>query len=443
MIDSNTCEQLRQQGYYVEEEPRQDAASPFPTRQFAAAILAKRRLVLFAGVAGLVLGTALGLLRHKKYTATLQVMPPDAAALSTTSTLAALSGNPLAGGLGGGGGLLSSRTPGSTVLGVLGSPAVQDALVERFHLTNVFGLDYPQDARARLLGMTDLDEDKKSGILSVAVTYRDPALARDIANGYIVVLDKVLSDVNTSTAHRERVFLEERLGSLKTEVSSLEYQLSAFSTSTGTLNPQAQGQALIEVVSKVQSELGLARADLSSLRAVYTDNNARVQAARARLASLEGQLAGLGGAAAATVTPVRAIASGFDEQDSGTATHSTQALPTIRQLPNLGVTYANLTQRLTAEQAVYATLTRQYELARVEEAKEIPSVKVLSPAQLPSKPSSPTVLFTALTSCFAFTATCFVLVALWALVRFAPAAMPFKTFLQAVTPSAAAATATR
>jgi uncharacterized protein involved in exopolysaccharide biosynthesis len=361
------------------------AQSSIALAEILAGLLTRRRGILTGTVIGLILSGAYAFLYAKTYTASALLMPPDSQSLTTTSTLAALNGAVLPAGLGGAGGLLNARTPGETVIGILGSRSVQDALIDRFHLQEVYRTTRQTDTRKRLSALSEIAEDKKSGLLHISITDKDPARARDMANEYVTELNHVLADLNSSTAHRERVFLEERLKSLRSEIDQMAEELSKFSSKTGTLNPTVQGQALVESVTRSQLERGTAQAELSSLRAQYSDENVRVKAAQARVSALTAQLAQSG-----------AAPNSHSPQGGGAG------LPTLRELPVVTVTYSNISQRLLAEQGVYTLLTRQYEVARVEEAKQIPSVKLLDAAALPDKPSGLNPFLMTLLGTFAF-----------------------------------------
>lgn len=135
---------------------------------------------------------------------------------------------------------------------------------------------------------------------------------------------------------------------------------------------------MVEAAANLQGQLIAAEASLSGLQQIYTPNNVRVRAAQARVAELRSQLEKLGGKAGG-----EAIAGGDP------ASNSDALYPSIRKLPILGVTYANLFRETKIQEAVFEALTQQYEMAKVQEAKETPSVKVLDPAQVPERKSSP------------------------------------------------------
>jgi uncharacterized protein involved in exopolysaccharide biosynthesis len=180
--------------------------------------------------------------------------------------------------------------------------------------------------------------------------------------------------LSTSSARREREFLEQRLKSIKSDLDASSVALSQFSSRNATLNPQGQGLALFDSATRLQGELITAQSGLSGLKAMYSDDNVRVREAQARIDELQSQLRKMGSIA---------------ENTDGADLKSDQGYPSIRQLPILGVTYADLYRKVSMQESIYETLTRQYELARVEEAKEIPPIKVLDEPQVPERKSSP------------------------------------------------------
>ena len=339
------------------------------------AIVQRRRFLLTVTGIGLLAAIGISLLLPNNYTATAQLMPPDLQSLSSPSMLAALGGaGSIASGLGGGGGLMNSRTPGQTAIGILSSRSALDDLVNRFDLRKIYHSKYYVDARKTLAARTKMDEDKRAGILTISVTDRDRYRARDLTQAYIEELNKLLIAGNTSAAHLERTFLEERLKSLKSDLDATSNKLSQFSSRNATLNPQSQGVAMIEAAGRLQGELITAQSELYALRAQYSGDNVRVRAAEARIEELKSQLRKMGG---------------IGEKDDGADLKPDQLYPSLRELPILGATYADLYRQMVMQEAIYETLTRQYELSRVQEAKEIPTIKVLDKPELPEKKSSP------------------------------------------------------
>ena len=310
-----------------------------------------------------------------KYTSTAQLMPPDQQALSTPSMLGALTGvtgSSIAPSLAGG--LMNAKSPAGTFIGILDSQTAQDDIINRFDLRSVYHRKFYVDTRKILTERTTIVEDKQSGIVKIAVADRDRYRARDIAQAYVQELDKLVSKVSTSSARRERIFLEGRLQSIKGDLDASSRAFSQFSSHNATMDPEKQGEATIEAAGKLQGELIAAESELSGLKAQYTDDNMRVREVRGRMNELQSQLRKMSGAG---------------DNANGADLTADQLLPSVRKLPLLGFTYYELYRKVTMQETLYETLTKQYELAKVEEAKEIPSVKVLDEPQVPEKKSFP------------------------------------------------------
>ena len=229
-----------------------------------------------------------------------------------------------------------------------------------------------EDARERLAQHTSISEDRKSGIITIGVTDHDPKRAAAMAQAYVVELDRLVSQVSTSSARRERIFLGERLQDVKADLDSAAKNFSEFASKNTAIDIPAQGKAMVEAAATLQGQLIAAGSELSGLQQIYTANNVRVRSLQARVNELHQQLDKLGGT-----------------DMSGGAKGDNSLYPSIRKLPILGVTYADLFRQTKIQETVYELLTQQYELAKVEEAKEIPSVKVLDTALVPTKKSFP------------------------------------------------------
>jgi len=334
-----------------------------------------RRFLARSAAAGLAVAAGVAFLIPPRYESTTQVMPPDAQSTAGLALAARLAGQD-AGALGGlAGDLLGMKSTGALFVGVLRSRTVEDRIIARFALRKVYGAKLEKDAREKLEARTSIGEDRKSGIISVTAADRDPQRAAAIAGAYIDALDAMMAELTTSSAHRERVFLEERLAGAKGDLEGAEKEFSQFASRNATVDITAQGKAMVEGAAALEGQMIAAQSELESLRQIYTDDNVRVRSTQARIRELRRELGRLGGQA-------ESDAPGGDERASG-------AYPTLRQLPLLGVAYADLYRRLKLEEAVFETLTEEYELAKVQEAKEIPTVKVLDAAEVPEKRSFP------------------------------------------------------
>jgi len=258
------------------------------------------------------------------------------------------------------------------------------------------------DARRRLDENTSISEDRKSGIISISVTDHNPQRAAALANAYVDELNSLAAELSTSSAHRERVFLEERLKVAKRDLDEAANQLAQFSSKNNTLDIQTEGKAMLDAAGTIAGELIAAQSQLEGLRQIYTDNNSRVRSLNARVAELRRQLEKLGGTQNDARKDSTALSSakgqvtdpspghGADPSaDQPAAQSGALPYPTIRSLPLLGAKYADYYRRAKIQETVFELLTQQYELAKVQEAKETPSVKVLDPGAVPEKKSFP------------------------------------------------------
>jgi len=340
----------------------------------------KRRLLLRVLVCSFALGVAVALLIPKRYEAVERLMPPDSGSGTGQAILAAMiggrTGSGPVGGLGAlAGDLLGIKNSGALFVGILGSRTVQDRLIEQFGLMQLYETKKIEDAREVLAKHTNLSEERKSGIITIVVTDHDAHRSAAMAQAYVNELDRLVAQVSTSSAHRERMFLEERLKAVKVELDHASHDFSEFASKNTAIDIPSQGKAMVEAAATLQGEMIAAESQLRGLQAIYTDQNVRVRALQARVAELRAQLGKLGGSS----------------NDAGTSEvrNDPSYYPPIRQIPLLGVTYFNLYRQAKIEETVYELLTQQYELAKVQEAKETPSVKVLDVAVVPTKKSFP------------------------------------------------------
>ena len=276
------------------------------------------------------------------------------------------------------GDMLNLDSSAEVVVGILHSRSVEDEIIDKFDLRRVYWRKRYSawSAQTNLEKRSDISEDRKSGIITITITDDDRWRASEIAQCYIDALNRRVALLTTTAAHRERVFLEGRLSDVKQELDSSSMQLSQFSSKNRTMDLQTQGHAMLEAGANLQGQLIAAEADLRSLQQLYTPDNPRVRGATARVNDLRAHLNGLIGA------PPAAGKSGLPP-DSG------ELSPSLTELPLLGNTYADLYRRTRILEATYEALSQEYEVAKVEEAKEIPSIKVLDAPVIPEKKSWP------------------------------------------------------
>jgi capsule polysaccharide export protein KpsE/RkpR len=355
----------------------------------------RRHLLARVTAISLAISLAIALLIPKQYKSTATIMPPDEQG-SRAMMLAALTSR--AGSLGALGGLASSLMGGhsSTALfeDLLRSGTVSDHLVTRFNLQHVYHKRYRVDAAKHLAHQTKIAEDKKSGVITITVEDTSRIRARDLTQAYLDELNKLVTRTNTSAAHRERVFIEQRLHSVKADLEQAELDLSHFSSKSNAIDIKEQTRAMVDAGARLQAQILVEQSGLQSLRQIYGDGNYRVRQAEARIASLKKQLAAMAGS---STPPEDAI----DSPETGSSSGNNGELyPPLRQMPRLAVPYADLYRRVRVEEAMFEFLNQQYEMARIEEAKDIPTVSVIDAPGIPEKKSFPHRLLIALVLTF-------------------------------------------
>jgi uncharacterized protein involved in exopolysaccharide biosynthesis len=348
-----------------------------------------RRLLARIVLYGLLASTLIAFLIPTRYESMARLMPPD----SSQSGGLAMAAAALSGGAGGLGGIASEmlgmKSTSDIFVGILTSRTVQDKLIQQFDLKKLYGDRRMEDARKDLAEHTGISVDRKSQIITITVVDHDPKRAAAIGQAYVEELNRLVAELSTSSARRERIFLEERLQAVNKDLESAEKEFSQFASKNSAIDIKEQGKAMVEAGATLQGHLIAAESELEGLRQMYTDNNVRVRSVRARIDELKHQLEKIGGKG--------------EDASAPSGQQQASLYPSIRRLPLLGVTYADLYRRTKVQEAVFETLTKEYELAKVQEVKEIPVVKVLDSPSIPDKKSfPPRLLIMLLGTAFAF-----------------------------------------
>jgi capsule polysaccharide export protein KpsE/RkpR len=337
-------------------------------------IWGQRRFVLRVTVYSLVFSFLSSFLISKEYDSTTRLMPPDSDSGSGMAMMAALAGKASIGLSSVAGDLLGLKSSGALFTDILRSRTVADRLIDRFDLRKVYRDRYWEQAQMDLGSHTSISEDRKSGVISITVRDHDPNRAAQMAQAYVEELDRLVAQVSTSSARRERIFIEQRLQTVKQELDAASQQFSQYASKNSTIDITAQAKATVDAAAKLEGELIATQSELDGLEQIYTKNNVRVRSLQARVDELRRQLHVIGG----------------DPSDPAfNGTGNTGEFPSIRQLPLLGVKWADLYRETKIQETVYELLTQQFELAKIQEAKEVPVVKILDPANVPERKSFP------------------------------------------------------
>jgi capsule polysaccharide export protein KpsE/RkpR len=387
----------------IEERLGHDPLSHAPVRrpwvENASLFWDHRRIFLRAAIVVFVLSIIVTLTMPSEYVSTLKMMPPEQGG-NGTALLAALVGKATGGsGLAGlAGSLLGGKNNGELFVALLRSGTISGRLIDKFDLQREYHKRYRLETAKQLARLTKITEDTKSGVITVVVTAKTRERARDLAQGYLDELNDLVTRVNTSSAHREREFIERRLNTVQTELQNAQVALSQFSSKNTTIDIKEQTKATVEAGAKLEGQLIAGETELDSLRQIYGNENVRVRAAEARIGILRRELQRANGQGAQNLDEV------------GDASHP---YPALRQLPQLGVQWANLYRNVRIHETVFDLLSEEYEMARIEEAKSIPTIGVIDFPGYPERRTGPHRTLIVLIS----TAFSFVLTAVFLLMR--------------------------
>lgn len=341
-----------------------------------ALLWSKRRYLARAAGIALLLSTLIVMLMPNQYQSATRIMPPEQSS-GGAAMLAALVGRGQ--GMGGvsslAGGLFGGRSNGALFVDLLRSGTISGHLIDRFQLQHVYGKRYVEDTAKELARKTSISEDAKSGVITIAVEDTERTRARDLAQAYVDELNALVARVNTSSARREREFIEQRLQAVGLELQQAQLEMSEFSTKNAAIDIKEQTRAMVDADARLQGQLVAGESDLDSLEQIYGSQNARVRAAEARVGVLRRELSREGDGSASS--------------SSNKVGDSNLPYPALRQLPALAVPWTNLYRRVRIDETVYEMLSAQHETVRIEEAKSIPIVSVIDPAGRPEKKSSP------------------------------------------------------
>ena len=346
---------------------------------------ANRQIVVRTSALALVLGAVIALVLPNQYESSARILPPEQAT-GSAAMLAALTGKGSAmnGVASLANGLLGGHGNVELFISLLRSGTVGGHLIDRFQLQHVYGNRYVEDTAKRLAHNTTISDDPKSGVITIVVEDTDRGRARDMAQAYVDELNALVVRVNTSSARREREFIEQRLQTVGRDLQQAQVEMSEFSTKNAAIDIKEQTRAMVDSGARLQGQLIASESELDSLQQIYGDQNVRVRAAEARVSTLRREL--------------ERESDGKGLQPSNQTSEETQPYPALRQLPALAVPWENLYRRVRIQETVYEMLSAQYETARIEEAKSVPTVSVIDPPGWPERKSSPHRLIIALAS---------------------------------------------
>ena len=332
----------------------------------------RKRWRIIAGIFGIFVVTAaiISLLMTPIYQAKATLMPVESSGGRLSGALQNLSSLPFVGGMVPGIGGASA----TKLVAVLKSRTLAEDVIHALNLTRIFFKDKKdkppslEDAVESLTDITKIADDKKGGVISISVEYKDPKIAADIANHYTTVLQKFINENTLSMAKRNRIFIEDQLEKVKRELKEAEEAMKSFQTDKKIVAIDAQTEAAIRVLADLKAQITAREVQMGVMKQFSTAANPDVLRIKDELRELRKQL-----------TMV----------ESKRGNPETMALPSLSESPALGLQYIRLKRESLIQEKVFELLTQQYEMARIEEAKEDITFQVIDRAIPPEKRIKP------------------------------------------------------
>jgi uncharacterized protein involved in exopolysaccharide biosynthesis len=327
-------------------------------------VLAKhKRTVLGVPVVAAILAAAYSLFLPNIYTGATRILPPQQSASAASALLNQLGG--ALGGLGGlAGGALGARSPNDLYVGMLKSRTVADNLIARFDLNKVYKEELQSSTRLALQGNTSIAAGR-DGIIAIEVEDKDPKRAAELANAYVDELMKLTKVLAVTEASQRRLFFERQLLQVKDNLTAAEIAARQGLQKGGLAQVDAQGRSMIEVTARLRAQISVKEVQIGSMRTFAAEGNPELQRTQQELEALKRELARIEGS-----SPIAAVGKGQASGSSG--------------LDNLG-----RLRDVKYYEFLYELLAKQYELAKIDEAKDATIIQVMDEAIEPDRKSRP------------------------------------------------------
>jgi len=329
-------------------------------------IAERKRTVLRVTAAFAVLAIIVSLILPVRYIASVTLLPPQESS-SMGVAMASQLGN-----LGGvaalAGGSLGLKNPNDRHVAMLQSRTVEDAMVQRYGLMQEYHKRYLSDARKAFQDHTTVDGSGKDGLIHISVEDQSPNRAAELANGYVDQYRDLSQNLAITEASQRRLFFQRELEQAKNNLANAEVALEQTEQKTGVIQPDSQARALIESAATLRAQITAREVQIEGMQTYATGQNSELIQAQQELAGLRAQLAKLGGS----------------EDSSGSEVLIPKGL-----VPQAGMEYVRRLRDVKYYETIFDILARQFELAKLDEAKEGAVIQVVDPAIPPDRKSSP------------------------------------------------------
>ena len=332
-------------------------------------LVGRKRFIVRFVLGAAVLSIVVSLLLPIRYEAKVVLLPPQ----QNSSIGSALMGQ--LGNLGALGSLasltgsgLGLKNPADMYVSLLTSRTVEDAMIERFGLMKEYRVKLMSDTRKELERRTTAIAGAKDGLIRITIEDRDPKRAAELANGYVEEFRKLSASLAITEAARRRLFFEQQVQQAKDKLTEAEEAMAKTQQATGVLQIDSQARALIESAAVLRGQVVAKEVQIEGMRSFATDDNPGLILARQELAALQSQLDHLAGS----------------QNDKGSDINLSKG-----RVTQSGMEYLRRFRDLKYQETVFELLAKEFEVAKLDEAREGAIVQVVDAAVPPDKKSSP------------------------------------------------------
>ncbi|HEX3469661.1 MAG TPA: GNVR domain-containing protein [Silvibacterium sp.] len=326
-----------------------------------------KRLILIVTLVFAVSAALISLILPQRFTATVTILPPQQNTSMATALASQLGNLGSMAALAGGGGGFSLKSPNDMYVGMLRSETVEDAMVRRFELMREYRSKYLSDARTAFEKHTTVDGSSKDGLIHISFEDKNPERAAEIANVYVQEFRTLTQHLAITEASQRRLFFEQQLIEAKDNLANAEQALKQTEQKTGLIQLDSQARALIESAAALRAQIAAKEVQIQAMRTYATGENPGIIQAQQELGGLQAQLSKL---------------SGSEENGGG-------LIVPKGKVPEAGLEYVRKLRDVKYYETIFEILARQFEVAKLDEAKQGSVVQVVDPATLPDKRSFP------------------------------------------------------
>jgi tyrosine-protein kinase Etk/Wzc len=330
---------------------------------FLIVILKHKKLILGITLSAVAMTLLISLLMTPMYRAETKILPPQQ---NTSGIASELLSQFSGGGLGLVGGALGLKNPNDIYVGMLESRTIGDRIIDRFKLMEIYDADYMTDARKELDGLLDVQSDKE-GIITVSVEDEDPARAAAMANAFVEELRDLTQNLSVTEASQRRLFFEEQLKKAKGDLIRAEDAMKGFQEKTGAIQIDEQAKAVIDGIAQLRAQIAEKEVELKVMRTYATSANPDLQRTEEALAGMKQQL---------------------QRMERGGEKNPDPLVPTGR-MPAVGTDYLRKLRDVKYYETLFDLMAKQYEIAKVDEARNATVIQVLDRAVPPEKKARP------------------------------------------------------